>query len=271
MTLIKPSQLCITEITEEIPLLPQEQYRLCYQPKLREGWEQFNASVPLPALFVSAHIDMWLTQKPDKDQLGENRYSNQPKQKPIDAISQLRRPNVICRSLDDRVNEHRIFLQKLITRLNRTILKSRSADKTFSFRGTVERNINDTDGSKLHFHFFLWGPDDFFLCDPAAITTTSAALSALWITKVNNLGTSNYKPIDIQTVTNRDDATRIARYMHKDNPMTMSYELFDDWSTSRSNTARAGSGQIIVTPEPQSDRVRPKYDGSKTEMSRKVG
>jgi len=62
---------------------------------------------------------------------------------------------------------------------------------------------------------------------------TADLLEDLWLKKVNNKISARYKPIDIQLVYSPEDAFRLSSYMNKANHLTQSYELFDDWSTSR--------------------------------------
>jgi len=64
---------------------------------------------------------------------------------------------------------------------------------------------------------------------------TAAILKSLWLKKVDNRVSCRYRPIDVQIVREQDDAYNVAAYMMKQNPCTMCYELFDDWSTSRLN------------------------------------
>jgi len=255
MTTTTTSNSVNTAITQEIRLLPQEQFRY----DLKKSWKCFLANISLPALWVTAHTHIWIPPKENESKLeykprqfrkSRNSCSRfctcgcrechpewHPRFAPID---ELRQPVVTCRSVDDRANQHRVFLQKLVMRLNRKILKSRTADKTFSFRGTVERSIDDTDGTQLHFHFFLWEPNAFFARDPSMMAATSAVLKSLWLSRVNNLETKDYKPIQIDTVTKLSHARRLSAYMLKANPLTKSYELFDDWSTSRGGSRVSG-------------------------------
>lgn len=202
-----------------IPLLAQERWAT----RLRAGWGDFIASVPMPALWVTAHVDLSTSR---------SGYA---------ALDHFRRSLHQCRSRDSRANQYRIFLQKVITQLNRKILRSRSHERTFSFRGCLETNGGETSDTNLHFHFFLWDPAGFFARDHSMMDDTTAALESLWLNKVNRLATSRYKPIDIKPVLQRDDATNCARYLLKNNCFTASYELFDDWIGSRLTEHRASS------------------------------
>jgi len=140
-----------------------------------------------------------------------------------------------CQSKDAKANAYRTHLQKVLTKLNRKILKSRDSTRTFRFLGSLERNSLDLDGTTLHYHFFLWEPNGLFNDDSLALEKTAEILKFLWLTKVNNKETDRYKPIDIQVVLDCENAIRVAGYTNKSNPLITSYELFDDWSTSSFN------------------------------------
>ena len=198
-------------IEESIPLRPDVKTRL----RTRTIWDTFIGSVPIPALWVSAHID-----------LSTSRPSN-------DALEQLKMDLKTCQSKDAFANTYRTFLQKLVTKLNRKILRSRDSTKTFRFLGSLERNSFDLNGTSLHYHFFLWDPTKRPIEDSLALQKTAETLKALWLIKVNNKETERYKPIDIQFVLDRENAVRVAGYTNKANPLVTSYELFDDWATSR--------------------------------------
>jgi hypothetical protein len=198
-------------IEESIELRTEERTRLL----TRTGWDAFIANVPLPALWVTAHVDFSLS-----------RTSN-------DALEQLKMDLKTCQSKDAIANAYRTFLQKILTRLNRKILKSRNPTTTFRFLGSLERNSLDLGGRDLHYHFFLWDPTDRSIEDSLGLKRTAETLRSLWLTKVNNKVTERYKPIEIQVVLNRKNAVRVAEYTNKTNPLVTSYELFDDWATSR--------------------------------------
>ena len=200
-------------IEETIQLRPDERMRYF----TRRGWDAFIANVPLPALWVTSHVNLSLS-----------RASN-------DALEQLKMDLKTSRSKDSIANTYRIFLQKLLTKLNRKILKSRNPTTTFRFLGSLERNACDTKGKDLHYHFFLWEPKGLFVQDPLTLVTTAETLQSLWLQKVNAKETDRYKPIDIQVVLDRDNAIRVAGYTNKSNPLITSYELFDDWSQSSFN------------------------------------
>jgi len=198
-------------IEEAITLRANERTRVL----ARTSWDTFLALVPLPALWVTAHVDLSLS-----------RPSN-------DALEQLKMDLKTCQSKDAMANAYRTFLQKILTRLNRKILKSRSPTTTFRFLGSLERNSLDLGGRDLHYHFFLWDPTDRSIEDALVLKRTAETLKSLWLIKVNNKETERYKPIDIQIVVDRENAVRVAGYSNKANPLVSSYELFDDWATSR--------------------------------------
>jgi hypothetical protein len=76
-------------------------------------------------------------------------------------------------------------------------------------------------------------PNGLFIEDSHALEATADALKLLWLEKVNSKRTNRYNPIDIQVVLDREDAVRVAGYTNKSNPLFTSYELFDDWATSK--------------------------------------
>ncbi len=198
-------------IEESIHFRPDERTRLL----TRTGWDAFIANVPLPALWVTAHVD-----------LSPSRPSNE-------ALEQLKMDLAGSRSKDSIADSYRSFLQKLITKLNRKILKSRVSTRTFRFLGSSERSPCGLNSKELHYHFFLWDPANLFVHDPMALDRTAKTLKSLWLEKINSKETARYKPIDIQIIRDREDAVRVAAYTNKSNPFVTSYELFDDWSTSR--------------------------------------
>jgi len=199
------------ELDPAISLRPEEKIRR--ETKL--AWNGLLASVPVPALWITAHVDLSAT-----------RPSNA-------ALDDLQAGLMNCNSSDSIADLYRIFLQKFLTPLNRKILKSRSQQNTFRFLGSLERNTNDPTGKQLHYHFFLWDPSRLFLTDHTAMQRTADLLKDLWLKKVNDKISARYKPIDIQFVYSPEDTFRLCSYMNKANHLTQSYELFDDWSTSR--------------------------------------
>jgi len=92
--------------------------------------------------------------------------------------------------------------------------------------------MNDQHGTDLHYHFFLSAPNELFVNDPILLDATAKEFRSLWLQKVNSTVSERYNPIDIQVIREREDASRVAGYMNKDNPQVRSYELVDDWSTS---------------------------------------
>jgi hypothetical protein len=208
MNLETPSQ---PELDESIVLRPEEQIRRL----TTFGWNKFLASVPVPSLWVTAHVD-----------LSPSRHHNA-------ALDHLRTDLLGSHSEDVIANLYRVFLQKVLTPLNRKILKSRTSSNTFRFLGSLERNGSDLTHKALHYHFFLWDAHGLFLSDPDSMQHTARTFESIWLRKVNSKVSVRYKPIDIQFVRTREDAIRVASYMNKANPFVKSYELFDDWSTSR--------------------------------------
>ena len=198
------------EYKPNISLLEQHESRT----QLRLAWNHFIGSVPLPALWITAHLDF------------VNYRSS------CLSVYNLRRNLARSMSSDTKAHEYRVFLQKFITPINRKILKSRSVNHTFHFRGCLERNADDPNGSQLHFHFFLWEPRGLFQRDPSQMQLTADLFDSLWHQKVNDLHSDRYTPIDIQPVFTRQDAINVSGYMLKSDKLNQSYELFDDWSSS---------------------------------------
>lgn len=195
---------------DDIPLLERHDWRT----KIRSAWKEFIASVPLPALWITAHIDFATSHCSSA------------------AVHSLKKNLILCRSTDAIANQYRVFLQKFITPLNRKILKSRSADKTFSFRGCLERNTDNANGAELHFHFFLWESSGLFLRDDSRMDETADIFDSLWHSKVNDLHSHRYKPTEITPVCTYADAINVSGYTLKSDTLNDSYELFDDWSSS---------------------------------------
>lgn len=192
--------------SDEIIVLNDAERR---QVSLRHSWIDFMATVPMPALWVSGHIL----------EIGV----------PSPLVRELRANISISRTQDSKAIGYRTFLQKLLTPLNRKILRSRSYRNALAFRGIVERNPCDIDGSQLHFHFFLWERHGRFQSDVDLMNRTASSLTNLWYSKVNPISTRLYQPIDIQVITDPEVLQRVAFYELKANPLTESYELFDDW------------------------------------------
>jgi len=195
---------------ESIPLRPNEKAKLL----TRTGWDSLVANVPLPALWVTAHVDLSLS-RPDNA-----------------ALEQLKMDLKTCQSTDSIANAYRTFLQKIITKLNRKALKSREATRTFRFLGSLERNSLDADGRHLHYHFFLWDPNNSSAQPSPASADIAETLKSLWLQRANDKQSGRYRPIDIEVVHDRENAVRVSGYTNKANPFVTSYELFDDWSTS---------------------------------------
>ena len=193
----------------DIPLLEQHQWR----SRIRSAWIDFIAMVPLPALWITAHLDFTTRSAATVDCLKNNL--------------------TLCRSRDAIATQYRVFLQKFITPLNRIILKSRSPYKTFSFRGCLEPNTSDFKGTQLHFHFFLWEPSGLFLRNQSQMLMTADSFDWRWHQKVNDIHSDRYKPIVIKPVFTHADAIAVSRYTLKRDTFDQSYELFDDWSSSR--------------------------------------
>ncbi len=213
-----PSPSSQYTLEESIPLTPGEKSRLLS----RKSWDTFLGSVPVPALWVSAHVDVSQARPA---------YA---------ALNQLIEIDLkVSRSRDSIATAYRVFLQKLITQLNRKILRSRTSTNTFRFLGSLECSSVDVVGHPPHFHFFLWEPAGLFIQDPLALPTTASTLKSLWHQKVNNKESARCKPIDIQTIWTPEDAQRVAMYTNKSNRHFTSYELFDDWSSSIRATASA--------------------------------
>ena len=169
----------------------------------------------MPVLWVTAHVDL---------------SSSRPR---YVALDQLDFDLKVSHSPDSIAAAYRVFLQKVVTRLNRKILKSRDSANTFRFLGSLERGAADYDGRDLHFHFFLWEPTGLFLLNNLALPATAWTLQSLWHQMVNNKETARCKPVDIQIVLTPEDAQRVAQYTNKTSHHVESYELFDDWSTSK--------------------------------------
>jgi hypothetical protein len=204
----RPIQL---QFEESIPLRPEETIKL----QTRKGWEVFLAQVPLPCLWVSAHVDPAIS----RTQYG--------------ALEKLKQDLWQCKTTDTIANAYREFLQKLLIKLNWIVLRSKTADNCFHFRGTVERDRADVVGRDLHYHFAIWAPNNLFITDPRSFDLASSTLQTLWHRLVNDQETINYKPIHIDVIRTKKDAEHIAGYENKANSLRTSYELFDDWSTSQ--------------------------------------
>jgi hypothetical protein len=206
-----PSPNTPPSVHEAIPLRDNEKRTL----RARAGWNTFLGSVPLPSLWVTAHVD-----------LSRSRTT-------YGALEALQIDLRQCQSTDSSANSYRVFLQKFLTKLNWRLLQSKSHTRCFSFRGSLERNVNDQHGTELHYHFFLSAPNELFVDDPTLLDATARELRTLWLQKVNSTVSERHNPIHIQVIRAREDASRVAGYMNKDNPLVKSYELVDDWSTSR--------------------------------------
>jgi hypothetical protein len=124
--------------------------------------------------------------------------------------------------------------------LNWIVLRSKSWEHTLHFRGTVERDVGDLNGRNLHYHFALWAPANLFIRNPQTMHLACTAIQSLWVRLVNDQITDRYKPIVVKTVTKKQDLDYIAKYENKANSLQTSYELFDDWSTSRLASANKG-------------------------------
>ena len=196
-------------IEEAILLRPNERAT----QQIRTAWDTFVASVPLPALWVTAHVDLSRTD--------------------YGALTELKRQLASCSSVDAEANQYRIFLQKFLIKLNWKMLHSKTHEKCFSFRGSLECNAGDSSGNALHYHFYLWDPNGSFARDPSFLNTTRQTLLNLWCKHVNARDTERYKPIDIQIVPDRVNAKHIAQYTNKAVFAPNSFKLFDDWTTSR--------------------------------------
>jgi hypothetical protein len=186
--------------------------------KLKSAWEDFLSAVPLPCLWVTAHVfplhqSMLDASRPALREL-------------MDCINS-------SGSADAKADAYRRFLQKTLTPLNRKILKSRDASSAFAFRGALERNTDDLDGSRLHYHFFLWEPGGLFTADPTALSRTRNCLNDLWLDRVPVRPSKRFSPIDIQIVSDHAALSRIPAYEVKKNSFRDAYELFDNWRTSR--------------------------------------
>jgi len=182
--------------------------------ELINAWSEFLSNVPVPALWVTAHVQ-----------------GSTPKKR-FQPLHELRINIAKSHARDTKALHYRTFLQKFLTRVNKKALKSKTWSKAFAFRGVVEPNCSDTTGSQLHFHFLLWEPGGRFACEPELMNETARCLTELWVALVNAADTKHSKPIDIEIVTNKDQAKRIADYEHKRKCLSESCELFDDWSMS---------------------------------------
>jgi hypothetical protein len=219
-----------------------------FQLQVTNGWTQFISCLPLPALWVTAHIDLAIPptsprtlkvlkqvilEKYSPSERSANRsHMTEYLRQQIQLSERVRRINDAlqeCLSPETRADQYRLELHKILVQLNRKILKYRSTGKTFSFRGSLGLNANRRN---LHYHFFLWAPDHLFSHDQQQMDNTARTLETLWLTKVNNIATARYKPIHIEPLYSRGNAIGCSEYMLRDSDFTESYELFDDWSLS---------------------------------------
>jgi hypothetical protein len=185
---------------------------------LRSAWEGFLSNVPVPCLWVTAHLFPLNNQM-----VNASAYP---------ALTELLGCTRRSASADTNADAYRRFLQKTLTPLNRKILKSRDASSAFAFRGVLERNGDDRDGSRLHYHFFLWHPGGLFATDPTALIRTRDCLNELWLSRVPVRRSERFKPFEALIVSNQGDLSAIADYELKRNTFRDAYELFDDWRTS---------------------------------------
>jgi hypothetical protein len=209
-------EFAVNTDTDRIPLLDTEKKSLL----LRDGWEQFLSNAPTPCLWVTAHVMGWRRE-------GSSRLLNEL------------RANVQAASTRDlKANCYRIFLQKCLTPINRRVLKSRSWSDALHFRGKLECNADDEDGSSLHFHYFLWAPTGRFSTKPELLQTTMSCLTDRWLNEVEVPVSKRFRPIDIQIVGAQKDVEEYGGYQVKHNRPVHgygndSYDLFDDWTSSR--------------------------------------
>jgi hypothetical protein len=225
--------------TEELPLFA------------RAGcWADYISNVPLPALWVTAHVDLSLAYLKTNEtkrikasvleQFPKDNLTRQNRDAALELVTRqiqrMRRVRAmrdalsVCKCEETKAAQYRIELQKIITQVNRKVLKSRSADRTFSFRGCLGVN---SDRRNLHYHFLLWEPTGLFSREPHTMVTTQNALTTLWLDKVNNTSSNRYKPIHVEPVFNQIGAQNLASYMVRDDSFITSYEIFDDWSQSQ--------------------------------------
>jgi len=219
-----------------------------FQLQVTNGWTQFISSLPLPVLWVTAHIDLSipptspktarelkqsiLKKYPPSERNANRNYLKEYLRQQIQMSERIRCINNAlhdCLTPETRADQYRLELHKIIVQLNRKILKYRSTGKTFSFRGSLGLN---EDRRNCHYHFFLWEPDNLFFHDRAQMDKTAQILETLWLTKLNNRVSKHYDPIYVEPLFSKRSAIACADYMLRDNDFTESYELFDDWSLS---------------------------------------
>jgi hypothetical protein len=247
-----PTQLAPTRTNEQLSLFVAEEIRTVPQDKrlLAQAinWGQFLSSIPTPALWVTAHVDLslsWLKRtelKTVKASLLETFPEGISKAKDRKAALEILKKQTklthrvkamkdvlnTCRSEETKAAQYRIELQKLMTQLNRTVLKSRSAEAAFAFRGCLGVNSD----RHLHYHYFLWEPSGLFAREPVVMVATQNALRNLWLDKMNNTRSQNFHPIYIEPILQPIGIETASRYMIRSDLFTASYEIFDDWSQS---------------------------------------
>lgn len=244
MKLSTESKIPHLPIHYEVPLDDNDAVQL----QITNGWTQFISALPLPALWVTAHIDLsirptsprtinqlkhFVLEKYSPSERNASRnYLTEYLRQQIQLSERIRCINNAlheCLTPETRADQYRLELHKILVQLNRKILKYRRTGKTFSFRGSLGMNA---DRRNLHYHFFLWAPDQMFFHDQQQMDNAANTLETIWLTKVNNIATTRYKPIHIEPVFAKSDATACSEYMLRENDFTESYELFDDWSLS---------------------------------------
>jgi hypothetical protein len=203
-----PARIIHQSVEESIPLRPDEKIN----QQTRTGWKQFRSHVPLPCLWVSAHVDQTISRSKNA------------------ALEKLSKDLWHYGTADNIADAYREFLQKLLIRLNQKLLRFKSTGFCFRFRGTLERDLNDQVGRNLHYHFALWAPNNLFSTDPSLLQATADQCVSLWHQKVNDQETDHYKPIHIDIINTKQDSNHIASYEAKANSVTQAYEIFEDWS-----------------------------------------
>lgn len=256
---MKPSNLLTSSINYEVTHSGNDTFQLA----VTHGWSQFISTMPLPALWVTAHIDLSIPPTSQKTlrQLKEAILEKNPQSERQSNRAylqeyirqQIQMPERIrcikdalheCLTPESRADQYRLELHKIIVQLNRKILKYRSTGNTFSFRGSLGLNA---DRRNCHYHFFLWAPDQLFSRDPGQMINAAKTLESLWLTKLNNRITTRYKPIHIEPISSRINADACTEYMLRENDCTESYELFDDWSQSH-YTKHINTTQVNHSP-----------------------
>src|SRR6266436_597793 len=90
-----------SQFEESIPLRPEEKIKL----QTRKGWESFLAQVPLPCLWVTAHVD---------PSISRTQYG---------ALEKLKQDLRQLRTTDSIANAYREFLQKFLIKMNWIVLR----------------------------------------------------------------------------------------------------------------------------------------------------